>query len=215
MDLDVSITAHTFSWHAWLGAVSLIMMTSSKGKKYPRYWPLVPGIHRSQRPVKPSFDVFFDLRLNIRLSKQSWDWWFETPSRPLLRHCNDDVQICCSDIEVLFKLSELRTVPVTLISCRIPNCDSWTLSILMYAKFYVSYFITCVSAGRHQVVRIQFVNKSSRYVWNQSLFFLHCFDISEGWLVLLFIDLRSAQVYCVAIFLVSQEVSLNFHRCCG
>ena len=30
-----------------------------------------------------------------------------------------------------------------------------------------------------------------------------------------FIDLRSAQVYCVAIFLVSQEVSLNFHRFCG
>ena len=29
------------------------------------------------------------------------------------------------------------------------------------------------------------------------------------------IDLRSAQVYCVAIFLVSQEVFLNFHRCCG
>ena len=29
-----------------------------------------------------------------------------------------------------------------------------------------------------------------------------------------FFDLRSAQVYCVAIFLVSQEVSLNFHRCC-
>ena len=28
-------------------------------------------------------------------------------------------------------------------------------------------------------------------------------------------DLRSAQVYCFAIILVSQEVSLNFHRCCG
>ena len=27
--------------------------------------------------------------------------------------------------------------------------------------------------------------------------------------------LTSAQVYCVAIFLVSQEVSLNFHHCCG
>ena len=26
--------------------------------------------------------------LNNRLSKQSWDWWFETPSRSLLRHCN-------------------------------------------------------------------------------------------------------------------------------
>ena len=36
--------------------------------------------------------------------------------------------------------------------------------------------------------------------------------VSSGWA---FIDLRSAQVYCVAIFLVSQEVSLNFHRLCG
>ena len=35
------------------------------------------------------FDVYFDLRLNKRLSKQSWGWWFETPSRPLWRHRND------------------------------------------------------------------------------------------------------------------------------
>ena len=42
----------------------------------------------SQRPVTRSFDVFFDLRLNKRLSKQSWGWWFETPSSPLWRHCN-------------------------------------------------------------------------------------------------------------------------------
>ena len=35
------------------------------------------------------FDVFFDLRLNKRLSKQSWGWWFDTPSHPLWRHCND------------------------------------------------------------------------------------------------------------------------------
>ena len=31
---------------------------------------------------------FFDLRLNKRLSKQSWGWWFETQSRLLWRHCN-------------------------------------------------------------------------------------------------------------------------------
>ena len=36
-----------------------------------------------------SFDVFFDLRLNKGLSKQSWGWWFETPSGSLWRHCND------------------------------------------------------------------------------------------------------------------------------
>ena len=32
---------------------------------------------------------FFDLRLNKRLSKQSWGWWFETPPCSLWRHCND------------------------------------------------------------------------------------------------------------------------------
>ena len=41
-----------------------------------------------QRPVTRSFDVFFHLRLNKQLSKQSWGWWFETLSRPLWRHCN-------------------------------------------------------------------------------------------------------------------------------
>ena len=41
-----------------------------------------------QRPVTRSFDVFFDQRLNKRLSKRSWGWWFETLTRPLWRHCN-------------------------------------------------------------------------------------------------------------------------------
>ena len=31
---------------------------------------------------------FFDLCLNERLSKQSWGWWFETPSHQLWCHCN-------------------------------------------------------------------------------------------------------------------------------
>ena len=35
------------------------------------------------------FFFFFDLRLNKRLSKQSWGWWSQTPSRSLWRHCND------------------------------------------------------------------------------------------------------------------------------
>ena len=36
----------------------------------------------------PVFDVFFDLRLNMRLNKQSRRRWFETPSRSSWRHCN-------------------------------------------------------------------------------------------------------------------------------
>ena len=48
----------------------------------------VHGEFPAQRPVARSFDVFFELRLNKQLSKQSWGWWFETLSRPLWRHCN-------------------------------------------------------------------------------------------------------------------------------
>ena len=48
----------------------------------------VPGEFPAQRPVTQSFDVFFDLRLNKRLSKQWCGWWFETPSSTLWRHCH-------------------------------------------------------------------------------------------------------------------------------
>ena len=49
----------------------------------------VPDEFPSQRPVTGSFDVFFDLWLIKRLSKQSWGWWFKTRSRPLWRHNNE------------------------------------------------------------------------------------------------------------------------------
>ena len=51
-----------------------------KWKQFP-----VLGEFPAQRPMTRSFDVFFDLRLNKPLSKQSWGWWFETLSRPLWR----------------------------------------------------------------------------------------------------------------------------------
>ena len=48
----------------------------------------VSGEFPVQRPVTRSFDIFFDLRLNKRLSKQSWRWWIETQPHPLWRHHN-------------------------------------------------------------------------------------------------------------------------------
>ena len=48
----------------------------------------VPGDFPTQRPVTRSFDVYFDMRPNKRLSKQSWGWWFETLSHPFWRHRN-------------------------------------------------------------------------------------------------------------------------------
>ena len=77
-----------------LSSLELYMMTSSNGNIFRVTGPLCgeftgPGEFPTQRPVTQSFDVFFDLRLNKRLSKQPWGWWFETPSRSLWRHRND------------------------------------------------------------------------------------------------------------------------------
>ena len=48
----------------------------------------VTGEFPSQRPVARSYGVFFNLRLNKRLSKHSYGWWFETQSCSLWRHYN-------------------------------------------------------------------------------------------------------------------------------
>ena len=50
---------------------------------------LVTSEFPSQRQVAWSFDVFLDLHLNKRLSKQLWGWWFETSLQSLWHHCYD------------------------------------------------------------------------------------------------------------------------------
>ena len=70
------------------------MMTSSNGTfsallAHCEGNPSVTGNFPSQRPLTRNFVVFFDLRLNKRLSKQSRRRWFETPSRSLWRRCNE------------------------------------------------------------------------------------------------------------------------------
>ena len=62
------------------------MMTSSNRNIFRVSSPLF-----GEFTVHRSFDDFFHLCLNKRLSKQSWGWWFETPLISLWRHCNDGV----------------------------------------------------------------------------------------------------------------------------
>ena len=73
--------------------LELIMITSSNGSNFGVTGLCagnspVTGEFPTQRPVTRSFDVFFDLRVNKRLSKQSWGWWFETSPSSLWRRCN-------------------------------------------------------------------------------------------------------------------------------
>ena len=79
----------------WYGAISITVMTPLNGNKSGLLAlcggtpSVTDGFPSSQRQVTHSFDVFFDLRLNKRLSKQSRRLWFETPSPSLWLHCND------------------------------------------------------------------------------------------------------------------------------
>ena len=58
-----------------LVCVLLFMMTSSNGNIFRVTGPLCGEFTTQRGPVTRSFDVFFDLRLNKRLSKQPWGWW--------------------------------------------------------------------------------------------------------------------------------------------
>ena len=62
--------------------------------------PPVTGGFPSQMPVTRKFNVFFDLRLDKRLNKQSRRWWFETPSRSYWRWCNENFSISCSSWDI-------------------------------------------------------------------------------------------------------------------
>ena len=74
----------------------------------------IPGEFPTQRPVTRSFDVYFDLRPNKRLSKQLWGWWFETQSRQLWRHRNASLSLQHCD-------AGRRTRPMTsLHHCPLP-----------------------------------------------------------------------------------------------
>ena len=86
-------------------------------KHFTPNWPFVRGIHRfpTQRPVTRSFDIFFDLRLNKRLSKQPWGWWFETPSWSLWRQCNECLILPLCSTRFTFKLYRVsNTLPIAL-----------------------------------------------------------------------------------------------------
>ena len=91
----VFMNKNFFTWVSisWQLRHQKIMMTSSNGTIFRVTDPLSgeftgPGEFPAQKPVKRSFDVFFEPRLNERLNKQPWGWWFKTPPLSLWRQCN-------------------------------------------------------------------------------------------------------------------------------
>ena len=70
------------------------MMTSSNGNNFRVTYHLcgeftgLRWLPRTKASDAELWYFFIDLRLNNRLSKHWWGWWFETPSLTLWRQCN-------------------------------------------------------------------------------------------------------------------------------
>ena len=105
--------------------IRISMMTSSNGNIF-RVTGHLCGESTGPRwiPRTKASDAelwcFFNLCLNKRLSKQSWGWWFETLSRPLWRHRNDQKRRQLST-EILFSLQ---------CQCNIHKSPAWGMSLL-------------------------------------------------------------------------------------
>ena len=84
----------------------------------------VPGEFPAQRPVTRSFDVFFDLHPNKRLSKQSRGWWFETPSCSSWRHRN--VHATSATLSINYgSWNPLPIVLLRVLRCMLPVNSLW------------------------------------------------------------------------------------------
>ena len=72
--------------------------------------------------------------LNKRLSKQSWSWWFETPSRSLWRHCyvnrhrNSKRPQCVS---VLISITIISVISFIPLYSSLSYIFSWTYSVCL------------------------------------------------------------------------------------
>ena len=81
------------------------MMTSSNGNIFRvtgHLWEEFTGprwiLHTKASDAE--FDVYFDMRPNKRLSKQSWGWWFQRLSHPFWRHRNGNPESPWIDLPI-------------------------------------------------------------------------------------------------------------------
>ena len=162
-----------------------------KWKHFPRYWPFVRGIHRS--PVNSLHKgqwrraLMFSMicALNKRLSKQSWGWWFETPTRSLWRHCNDLiftghlVIITVALWDSMLLISTFLFYVIHVIKCHLKDrAHLSTFKIFIFEKFscfiVLVFFLVIVQSS--ELVSVWFCEKmtffpiflvttSLRYMW--------------------------------------------------
>ena len=136
----------------------------------------VSGEFPAQKPVTRSFDVFFDLRLIKRLSKHSRDWWFETLSRPLWRHCNDNTFRCST-----ISRSTNGRPPIMSFMNALSHQRAFSVLVML---FIIAYYI-------------ETRNLENLWYWNIRYPIFHIFSFPSVWI---FRRARQCHFHACAIF---------------
>ena len=130
------------------------------------------GRFPSQRPGTRSLDVFVDLRLNKRLSKQSKLRWSETPSRSLWRHC--DETLCVSQCPINNDTNQAKVITL-LLTDRIYGYIN--IYAFLCVSFFTIYTRSCLNLPKPVCCKIyewyvcmDFIMR--RYNYESSFFFL-------------------------------------------
>ena len=113
----------------------------------------VPGEFPTQRPVTWSFDVYFDLRPNKWLSKQSWGWWFETLSCSLWRHRNGNMAVILCGLQC----DEVSTEGGD------PSIVSWFGHT---RDDVLIWFLMSANQAIEQMVELSLISDAMTLVWN-------------------------------------------------
>ena len=160
-----------------------------KWKHFPRNWPLCgeftgPGEFPTQRPVARSFGVFFDLRLNKRLSKQPWGWWFETPLWSLWCQCNAKeipLLVVVTVITLVTSIFVETETETSLFNTTWHYTDAWYqtyMTVLMYYSELTWYQILACMLGDLVAVFLNILTLLSLSLsLLLSYFYHHCFII--------------------------------------
>ena len=137
----------------------IIMMTSSNGNIF-RVTSHLCGKFTGPRWISRTkasdaeLWCSFDMRPNIRLSKQSWGWWFETPPQSLWRHRNDNDHITVAFLMV--SSPNRRQAIIQTIDAPKTSDTYLRYQVMKSACIYIKgchYLITCFNSGVVEMCR--------------------------------------------------------------
>ena len=174
------------------------MMTSSNGNIFRVTGPLCgeftgPGEFPTQRPVTRSFDVFFDLRLNKRLSKQNRE------AGDLSRHCGhyDVIGMLAMEIPVLHLVLDLANQIAASKIDKLKKNPTMHLSHIQKAPFRNRNVHTCAHFW-YKIVHCGI------FVWCTVGFW----DVSITLCALLWIGFSPFQYHHIYIYFTATETTL-------